>query len=112
MIIIQKDIFLADLNPARGNEQKGMRPVIIISGNSLNSAAGIVIVAPLTTKIKNYYGDVILQYRKENGLDKISEILVSQIRTISKERLLKKIGRISNEELKQIIIGLNKLLIY
>ena len=111
-MIQQGEIYLADLNPTKGSEQKGIRPVIIISGNSLNNSANIVIVFPITTQTKNYFGDVVIEPNIENNLENISEILVSQIRTISKERLLKKIGIINNKEIKQLIIGLNKILLY
>jgi mRNA interferase MazF len=50
----QGEIWYADLNPVKGSEQAGFRPVVILSGNLLNENLPIVIVAPLTTKIKNY----------------------------------------------------------
>ena len=70
----------------------GLRPVFIISGNLLNTYLPIVICCPLTTQIKNYKGNVILQPNAQNGLSKISEALTFHIRSISKERLTKKIG--------------------
>ena len=86
----QAEIWFADLNPAKGSEQAGYRPVVIISGNLLNTYMPIVIACPLTSKIKNYKGNIVLQPTKQNGLDQISEVLVFHVRSISKNRLAKK----------------------
>ena len=108
----QTEIWYADLNPVRGGEQAGYHPVLIISGNMLNEYLEIVIVCPLTTKIKNYKGNLVLTPTKQNGLDSTSEILTFHIRSISKNRLIKKVGKIEEEELAQIKIGLNEILRY
>ena len=108
----QAEIWYADLNPIRGSEQAGYRPVLIISGNMLNKHLEIVIVCPLTTKIKNYKGNLVLTPTKQNGLDSTSEILTFHICSISKDRLIKKVGKIEEEELAQIKIGLNDILRY
>ena len=108
----QKEIWLADLNPVKGSEQKGIRPVVIISGNVLNTYMPIVIVCPLTSKIKNYKGNLILIPNLSNCLSEKSEIITFQIRTITKERLTKKIGQISEEELAEIKEGLDDILRY
>jgi mRNA interferase MazF len=108
----QGEIWYANLNPIKGQEQAGIRPVVIISGNLLNTYLNIVICCPLTTKIKNYKGNVVLQPSNENKLNQASEILTFHIRSISKERLTKKIGDISNEELKHIKQTLNEIMDY
>ncbi|MCB2220072.1 MAG: type II toxin-antitoxin system PemK/MazF family toxin [Bacteroidetes bacterium] len=108
----QCEIWLADLNPVKGSEQKGFRPVVIISGNMLNKYLPIVIACPLTSKIKAYKGNVILEPNEMNGLSEKSEVLIFQIRSISKERLSKKIGKIAEAELVQIKRTLNDILKY
>lgn len=108
----QAEIWYADLNPVKGSEESGYRPVVIISGNLLNRYLDIVIVCPLTSKIKNYKGNVILTTSKANGLNKKSEILVFHVRSVSKDRLVKKIGVIDTEELKQLKKGLDEMLRY
>jgi mRNA interferase MazF len=108
----QAEIWYADLNPVKGHEQAGHRPVVIISGNLLNRYLDIVIVCPLTSKIKTYKGNVVLSPSKTNGLINQSEILVFHVRSVSKNRLVKKIGTITNEELKQLVTGLNEMLRY
>lgn len=108
----QKDIYWANLNPGRGREQKGRRPVVIISGNAMNDSLGIFIVCPISTRIKNYAGCLILKRNKINNLSSDSEIITFQIRTAAKERLVKKIGEITDQELREIIDLLNDVLTY
>lgn len=108
----QGELWYADLNPVKGSEQKGHRPVAIISGNMLNTYLPIVIACPLTSKIKNYKGNPVLRPTKGNGLKQSSEIMIFHIRSISKERLIKKIGTISAKQLEEIIEGLDDLLRY
>jgi mRNA interferase MazF len=101
----QGEIWYTDLNPSKGSEQSGMRPVVIVSGNLANTYLNTIICCPLTTKVKNYKGNVVLKPNKQNKLTKISEILTFHIRAISKERLVRKIGVITKEELQQIKTG-------
>ena len=72
----QCEIWYADLNPERGSEQQGFRPVVIISGNMLNQYLQTVIACPLTTKIKGYKGNIILKPTVKNGILKDSEIFI------------------------------------
>jgi mRNA interferase MazF len=108
----QGEIWQADLNPYKGSEQGGFRPVVILSGNLLNRYLPIVLTAPLTTKIKKYKGNPVIKPSQTNGLTKESELLVFHIRSLSKDRLVKKIGKIRNEELELAIHTLNDLLKY
>ncbi len=105
----QAEIWLADLSPVVGSEQAGNRPVVIVSGNLANQYLKTVICCPLTTKVKNYKGNLVLQPNRTNNLDKPSEILTFHIRSISKERLVKKIGFISNDDLNKIKTGFDDL---
>lgn len=108
----QGEIWYANLDPIKGSEQAGFRPVLIISGNLLNKYLNIVIVVPLTTKIKNYKGNPILSPSKKNGLKQESEILIFHIRSVSKDRLIEKTGDIEDEELKLALQTLNEILKY
>ena len=78
----------------------------------LNQYLQVVIACPLTTKIKNYKGNVVLEPDNENGLTEQSEILVFHIRSVSKDRLVKKIGKISEDQLKLLKAGLDDILRY
>jgi mRNA interferase MazF len=108
----QGEIWYANLNPSKGSEQAGLRPVAVISGNMLNQYMPIVIVVPLTTKIKNYKGNPILDPDNVNGLKQRSEILTFHIRSISKDRLIEKVGRIEKSTLTQILKTIHDILTY
>jgi mRNA interferase MazF len=108
----QRDICLADLNPVQGSEQSGIRPVVIISGNAMNDNLNICIVCPLSSNIKNFAGCVVLKKDSINMLDQDSEVITFQIRTISKSRLIKKIGTITSSQLNRILRGLNEIMTY
>jgi mRNA interferase MazF len=89
-----------------------MRPLLIISGNLLNAYLNVVICCPLTTKIKNYKGNVILNPDNNNNLSETSEVLTFHVRSVSKSRLVKKIGNVSKEELKLVKKCLDEILTY
>jgi mRNA interferase MazF len=106
----QGEIWLADLNPSKGSEQGGFRPVAILSGNLVNQYLPVVITAPLTTKVKGYKGNPVLKPSKANGLKDDSEMLIFQICSVSKDRLVKKLGIIEPEELQLAVKTLNDIL--
>ncbi|MGB6037400.1 MAG: type II toxin-antitoxin system PemK/MazF family toxin [Cryomorphaceae bacterium] len=106
------DLWWAELSPVKGSEQAGRRPVLIISGNLLNENTDIVIVCPLTTKLKRYHGNLILEATKENGLSETSEVLTWQIRTVAKSRLNEKIGSISMNDVEKVHSTLGDILKY
>ncbi len=108
----QGEIYWANLNPTKGDEQRGIRPVVIISGNAMNDHLGICIVCPLTSKIKQYAGCLILEKDNINQLAMDSEIITFQIRTLSKDMLTEKIGHITDDQLTIIKKGLLEILTY
>jgi len=108
----QGEIWMANLDPAKDSEQMGTRPAVIISGNAMNDHSGLVIICPLSSKIKHFIGDILLEPTQSNGLSVQSEVLVFQIRTVSKTRLINKLGYISDEELFNLLANLNKILKY
>lgn len=106
----QGEIWNLYLNPVKGSEQGLNRPALIISGNMLNTHLQVVIVCPLTTKIKNYKGNLILKPSKTNGLETVSEVLTFHVRSVSKERLGNKIGHVSEKEIEKVKVTLNDIL--
>jgi mRNA interferase MazF len=103
MPIRRGDVFWVDLNPVKSSEQAGRRPAVVIQNDVGNEAAPTVIVAPLTTKsfMKHYPINVHIP-RGVAGLKEDSTILLSQIRTIDKIRLDRKIGHLPSPYLKQV----------
>ena len=86
----QFDVYIVDLNPARGSEMKKIRPAVIISPNELNRHLNTVIIAPLTHTLKGYLFRVPSRFDGEQG-----EVALDQLRTIDKSRLKQKQGRIA-----------------
>ena len=101
MPIKQFDIWLADLNPSRGTEPGKTRPVVIIQTDLLNEFHPSTIICPITSKVKL---DIILLrvHLKKGQLDKPSDILVDQIRAIDNERLIKKIGKLTKDQIHKL----------
>ena len=108
----KSEIWLADLDPQRGKEQSGARPVLIISGNAMNDHFDLVIICPLSSKIKNFAGGVCLKPGNTNGLRVESEVLTFHVRSIAKDRLIKKLGAITKSEMNEVIKNLNNVLKY
>ena len=86
------EIWKVNLSPTRGSEQSGFRPVVIVSGNLLNQYAPVLWVVPLTSKIKNYHGNLLLGSETSLGLSETSEVMNLHLRSITKDRLIEKIG--------------------
>ena len=103
------DIRWADLNPVRGREQAGLRPVLILSRDVFNERSGTVIAMALTSQPQR--AKYPLTHELKTGqLPKRSWVKISQIRTLAVERIGKKIGRATPEELAHLIDGLNEII--
>jgi mRNA interferase MazF len=107
--ILRGEIRWADLNPVRGREQASLRPVVILSQDVFNERSGTVIAMAVTSQIQRAGFPLTLELKSWN-LPKRSWVKISQIRTLSVERIGKSIGRISPEELAQVIEGLNEVI--
>jgi mRNA interferase MazF len=107
--ILRGEIRWADLNPARGREQSGLRPVLILSHDVFNERSGTVIAVALTSQAQKAGFPLTLELKSRN-LPKQSWVKISQIRTLSVERIGKLIGRASAGELAQIVEGLNEII--
>ena len=106
--VLRGDILWADLNPARGHEQAGRRPVVVISHDVFNERSGTVIAMALTSQPQRAGFPLTLEL--EGGdLPKRSWVKISQIRTLSRRRLGGRIGRLEPEQLDLLVEGLNEL---
>jgi len=108
----QRTIYWANLNPTKGSEQAGKRPVVVISGNTMNEHLPVCIVCPLSSQIK--YPDTCTTLKKSgtNNLKQDSEVITFQVRTISSDRLEGKIGTITGAELRDVVHKIGQLLQY
>jgi mRNA interferase MazF len=107
--ILRGDIRWADLNPVRGREQAGIRPVLILSHDIFNERSGTVIAVAITSQPQRAGFPLTLEL-ETTDLPKRSWVKISQIRTLSVERIGKKIDRVAPEELDQIVEGLNEII--
>jgi len=103
--ISRGDVFWANLNPTIGHEKAGQRPVLILSRDVFNHHSGTVIAVALTSQPQKAGFPLTLEISSKN-LPKKSWVKISQIRTLSNKRLGKKIGRVTDKELQQIVEGL------
>ena len=97
MELKQYDIVLENLNPTKGSEINKTRPCVIISPNEMNTFLKTIIVAPMTTSSKNYPTRIEIKHH-----NKIGWIVVDQIRTIDKTRIVKRLGKMSKPEIKEL----------
>ncbi|MGB3517500.1 MAG: type II toxin-antitoxin system PemK/MazF family toxin [Elainellaceae cyanobacterium] len=92
------DVFLVTLAPTVGREIQKTRPGVVISPDEMNRHIDTVIIAPMTTKGKAYPTRVVCQFQGKDG-----QIVLDQIRTIDKSRLVKKLGQISQDEQRAVL---------
>jgi mRNA interferase MazF len=107
--ILRGEIRWADLSPARGHEQTGLRPVLILSHDVFNERSGTAIVMAITSQPQKAGFPLTLEL-KAADLPRQSWVKISQIRTLSIERISKVMGKASHEELDQVIEGLNEII--
>jgi len=107
--ILRGDIYWASLNPTIGNEQAGLRPVLILSHDIFNKHSGTVIAIAITSQPQKAGFPLTLEL-SDTKLPKKSWAKISQIRTLSTKRLGKKIGKVSVKELDLVVEGLNEII--
>ena len=107
--ILRGEIRWADLNPVRGHEQAGERPVLVLSHDVFNERSGTVIAVALTSQ-EPRAGFPLTTEMRAAGLPKRSWVKIGQIRTLSTERVGRRVARASDEDLVRIVEGLNEIL--
>lgn len=106
--ILRGEIRWADLNPVRGSEQGGLRPVLILSHDVFNARSGTVIAVAVSSQPQRAGFPLTLELSSP-ALPKKSWVKISQIRTLAVERIGKKVAEASPEELAQVVDGLNEI---
>jgi mRNA interferase MazF len=104
MVVNRFDVYLINLDPAVGSEIQKTRPCLIISPDEMNRYIRTVIVAPLSAAGKDYPTRIVCKFKKKKG-----QIVLDQIRTIDKTRLIKKLGSIDPETQLEVISVLQRL---
>jgi len=106
MVVGQYQVFLINLNPTIGHEIKKTRPCLVISPNEMNKYIATVIIAPMTTKSRDYPSRVPVTFQ-----DKQAWIVLDQIRTVDKRRLIKRIGKIDARTIARVKTILSEMLV-
>jgi mRNA interferase MazF len=106
---LRGEIYWADLNPVRGREQAGLRPILVLSQDIFNRRSETVIAMAITSHPQRARFPLTFDL-PEGTLPKSSWVKISQVRTISVDRLGKRIGSVSLEDLNQIVDGLIELI--
>jgi mRNA interferase MazF len=106
--ILRGEIRWADLNPVRGREQAGLRPILVLSHDVFNERSGTVIAVALTSQEPRAGFPLTLESRAP-GLPKRSWVRISQIRTLSVERIGRRLARAAAEEVDRVVEGLNEI---
>ena len=107
--LLRGEIRWADLNPVRGREQAGKRPVLILSQDIFNARSGTVIAVAITSQPQRAGFPLVLDL-SATSLPKQSWVKISQIRTLAVERIGQKIAQLDPEELHRVIEGLNEII--
>ncbi len=100
------EIYFCNLDPTQGSEQRGTRPVLIISTDSVNHNLPVSTVLPLSSVKENdrIYPTEVMLTQSQTGLPKLSVAMVQQIRTISHDRLMNKVGTVTDETVRKEIM--------
>ncbi len=104
MVVNRFDVYLINLDPTIGSEIQKTRPCVIISPDEMNRHIHTVIVAPMTTAGREYPTRIKCEFKEKKG-----HIVVDQIRTIDKKRLIKKLGSLDSETQSKVISVLQRL---
>lgn len=107
--ILRGDVVWADLDPVRGREQAGRRPVVVLSEDVFNERSGTVIAAAVTSQEPAAGFPLTLEIHSAR-LPKRSWVKISQVRTLSASRLSRRLARLEPEEVEQVLAGLNEIL--
>ena len=104
MIVERFDVYLINLDPTQGKEIKKTRPCLVISPDEMNRFIATVIVAPMTTKGRDYPSRVACEFQGKQG-----QIVLDQIRTVDKSRLIQKLGKIDPDTQTQVLALLSEI---
>ena len=104
MVVSRFEVYLVRLDPTQGHEIQKTRPCLIISPDELNHNIGTVIVAPMTTKGRPYPSRVPVRFQR-----KVGQIVLDQIRTVDKTRLVQHLGKIDTQTAQKVLVVLGEM---
>ena len=104
MVVKRFEVYLVNLDPTVGSEIRKMRPCLVISPDEMNRHIATVIIAPMTAKGQAYPTRVRCQFQSKEG-----QVVLDQIRTVDKKRLVRKLGRIGREKQREVLATLGEM---
>jgi mRNA interferase MazF len=104
MVVKRFDVYLINLDPTVGDEIQKTRPCLVISPDEMNRHIGTVMIAPMTTKGRDYPSRVTCRFQEKEG-----QVVLDQIRTVDKGRLLKRLGQLDSLAQKQVLAVLAEM---
>jgi mRNA interferase MazF len=104
MVVSRFDVFLVNLDPTQGHEIRKTRPCLIISPDEMNRHIRTAIIAPMTTRVQGYPSRVPVTFQKKQG-----QIVLDQIRTVDKNRLIRKLGRLDKRTAEEVLSVLQEM---
>jgi mRNA interferase MazF len=104
MTVKRFDVFLVSLDPTKGKEIKKTRPCLVVSPDEMNRFIATVIVAPMTTKDRDYPTRIPCEFQGKQG-----KVVLDQIRTVDKNRFVRRLGRIDKDTQQTVLAALNQM---
>ncbi len=104
MVVNRFDIYIVSTDPTRGSEIKKTRPCVVISPDEMNHNINTAIIAPMTSSSKKYPSRVLIEFQGKKG-----QIVLDQIRTVDKTRLIKKIGHLKKNTYEKVLSILQEM---
>ena len=101
------EVYLVNLDPTVGSEVQKTRPCVVVSPDEMNQYIRTIVIAPMTTKPRNYKSRVAINFDDKQG-----QIMLDRVRTIDKKRLITKLGILSVKELKAVLSVLQEMFAY
>lgn len=111
----RREIFITDLDPGYGREIRKKRPVLIVSGDSFNQIFPTVVIVPLSSIVPEFVGPDVIKFSSQKGMEKQAALITTQMRSIDKDRLIKKISKISKQKMAEVkdaiklVLGLEEI---
>ncbi len=103
-MVLRGEVYLVNLDPTIGSEVQKTRPCLIVSPDEMNQYIRTVIIAPMTTKLRSYKSRVEVEFKSKQG-----QVMLDQLRTVDKQRLVKKQGQLSSEDVQKVLATLQEM---
>ncbi len=106
-MVARGEVYLINLDPTIGSEVQKTRPCVIVSPDEMNKYIRTVIIAPMTTKLRSYKSRIEIEFKGKKG-----QVMLDQLRTVDKQRLFKKQGKLSSKDIKKVLALLQAMFTY